>query len=101
MQKQILSIIIWLFSAWMLTAQMSYSIQGKVLDHENKVLDLALVSLTMDQVDSSMKSDYTDQDGSFNFTSVAEGKYILQVRFWISIFSKTNQCFWAKSTIDT
>ncbi len=82
MQEQILSIIIWLFSAWMLTAQMSYSIQGKVLDHENKVLDLALVSLTMDQVDSSIKSDYTDLDGSFNFTSVAEGKYILQVRFF-------------------
>jgi len=66
----------------MLTAQMNYSIQGKIVDHENKVLDLALVSLNMDQVDSSIKSDYTDLDGSFNFTSVAEGKYILNVRFF-------------------
>lgn len=63
-----------------ISAQNSYSISGKIVDADSKSIDLALVSLSIEQKDSSILSDYTDLDGSFELSSVPEGSYVLHVR---------------------
>jgi hypothetical protein len=61
------------------SSQSSYSLSGIVTDDKNQGVDLALVTLTS-TIDSLIKSEYTDQDGSFEFSAIKEGSYIVNVR---------------------
>lgn len=61
------------------SSQSSYSLSGNVTDDKNQGVDLALVTLTS-IIDSLIKSEYTDQDGSFEFSAIKEGSYIINVR---------------------
>ncbi len=71
--------LLFCFSIHIVNAQSGIRMTGKVVDQENKGLDLALVAL-LDPVDSTfVKSEFTDQDGSFLMTNLAAGAYVLQV----------------------
>jgi hypothetical protein len=61
-------------------AQSTHTISGSVQDKNNKGIDLAMISLIQITADSTiLKTEYTDQDGSFQMKQVPSGEYILQV----------------------
>lgn len=60
-------------------AQSSMKVSGSIINLEGKAVDLALVSLLNPQDSVFVKSEFTDQDGSFLMTNVVEGSYIIQV----------------------
>lgn len=61
------------------SAQTSYSISGTISNASSEPIDLALISL-FNQVDSSfVKSEYSDEDGSFQIMNVMEGNYLLRI----------------------
>lgn len=61
-------------------AQSSTMLSGTVLDSNNKGLDLAHISLMSNSTESTLiKTEYTDQDGSFEMKQVPAGEYILLV----------------------
>jgi len=66
-------LLVWL-STFTVFAQTTYSISGMITDDKNSGVDLVLVTL-MTEKDSILKVTYTDQDGSFMFNSISEGKY--------------------------
>nr|HMU05783.1 carboxypeptidase-like regulatory domain-containing protein [Saprospiraceae bacterium] len=66
-------LLVWL-STFSVFAQTTYSISGMITDDKNSGVDLVLVTL-MTEKDSILKVTYTDQDGSFMFNSISEGKY--------------------------
>lgn len=66
-------------SSTSLFAQTDTQITGSIIDSDGKGVDLALVSL-MNQIDSSfVKSEFTDQDGSFLLNNIEYDSYIIQV----------------------
>ncbi len=71
--------LILLFSICQINAQSTIDLSGKVLDEKQKGVDLALVSLFNFSDSSFVKSCYSDEDGSFVMTKVAEGNYRLQI----------------------
>jgi hypothetical protein len=61
------------------SAQSSFSISGTIFNTTSEPIDLAQISL-FNQVDSSfVKSEYSDEDGSFQISNVSEGNYLLRV----------------------
>jgi hypothetical protein len=66
-------LLVWL-STFAIFAQTTYSISGMITDDKAIGIDLALVTL-MTEKDSILKVTYTDQDGSFLFSSVIQGNY--------------------------
>lgn len=54
------------------------AINGKIIDENGKGLDLVLVAILQISDSSLVKSEYTDEDGSFTFTNVIEGDYYFQ-----------------------
>lgn len=61
------------------TGQESYSIAGEVIDDERKAVDLALVSIHNAHDTTYVKSEMTDQDGSFLLSNIATGDYLIKV----------------------
>lgn len=60
--------------------QSTHTISGSVLDKNQKGIDLALISLMKSSADSTyVKTEYSDQDGSFQMKELSSGEYILQV----------------------
>ncbi|MGK0364452.1 MAG: hypothetical protein ACI85O_001509 [Saprospiraceae bacterium] len=58
---------LFLFSTILLTAQTTLQVQGKITDTAGKNIDLAQISL-INPIDSSfVKSEFTDQDGTFYY----------------------------------
>ena len=55
------------------------TIFGKITDHDDEGLDLAVVLLLSTTDSSFVKSEYTDVDGSYELNSVVDGDYILQI----------------------
>lgn len=53
--------------------------EGRVTDDKNNPIDLALISLLSKQDSTYIVSDYTDLDGSFEFTKLPLGNYVLQI----------------------
>ncbi len=82
-----------------LQAQSTNVITGTVVGEDNKGLDLALVALLNTADSTFVKSEFTDQDGSYLLNQIPVGKYILQVNLLgyeqyrepISIDSTTRQ----------
>ena len=69
--KCILSFIL-LFKMSLAMTQSTYQITGSVVNEEGQGLDLSSV-LLLDQSDSTLvKSEFTDEDGSFLFTNIKE-----------------------------
>jgi Outer membrane protein beta-barrel family/CarboxypepD_reg-like domain len=66
-------LLVWL-STFAIFAQTTYSISGMITDDKAIGIDLALITL-MTEKDSILKVTYTDQDGSFLFSSVIQGNY--------------------------
>ena len=68
-----------LFSIHEIQAQAVNDLSGKVVDQNNKGVDLAMVALQR-LVDSTfVKSEFTDVDGTYLITKIPVGNYILQV----------------------
>lgn len=57
-------------------SQSNYQIFGTVVNDKNQGLDLALVTL-MTPKDSVVKVTFTDQDGSFIFSNIKSGNYVI------------------------
>ena len=79
MYKIILAIVLLCLGRHAVSAQTFYHLSGKIVDDKTSPIDLALVSL-MNEADSLIKSEYTDEDGSFEFSSVKEGNYTIKVK---------------------
>ncbi|GJM32257.1 MAG: hypothetical protein DHS20C18_12580 [Saprospiraceae bacterium] len=62
-----------------LQAQSTNVITGIVVDEDHKGLDLALVALLNTTDSTFVKSEFTDQDGSYLLNHIPAGNYILQV----------------------
>jgi len=62
-----------------LFAQSPLEVTGRIIDAEGNGVDLALVSLLNPTDSVFIKSEFTDQDGSFLLTNVELGSYILQI----------------------
>lgn len=61
-------------------AQSTHTLSGSVQDKNQNGIDLALISLMRISADSTyIRTEYTDQDGSFQMKQVPPGEYILQV----------------------
>jgi len=68
-----------LFSTILLPAQVNLQVKGKIIDTAGTGIDLAQGSL-INPVDSSfVKSEFTDQDGTFLLSNLSVGEYFLQV----------------------
>lgn len=82
MTKQFLTIVsllvAFLFSSET-KAQSTTKITGRIQDEAKKSIDLAMVSLLRTSDSTYVKSEYTDEDGSFTLGNVSVGDYILQV----------------------
>ncbi len=76
--KIILSLIFSLCSI-SLIAQTNIQVTGSILDSDDNGVDLALVSLLNTSDSSFVKSEFTDQDGSYLLNIMEEGSYIIQV----------------------
>ncbi|MBP6235910.1 MAG: outer membrane beta-barrel protein [Saprospiraceae bacterium] len=79
MHKIILAIVLLCLGRHAVSAQTLYHLSGKIVDDKTSPIDLALISL-MNEADSLIKSEYTDEDGSFEFSSVKEGNYTIKVK---------------------
>ena len=62
-----------------LHGQSTIQVTGYIKDQSQKGLDLAMVSLLRLPDSSFVKSEFTDQDGSFLLTEISPGPYIIQV----------------------
>ncbi len=60
-------------------AQSTIQISGKIVDVEKKGVDLALISLQTTTDSSFVKSEFTNQDGSYQLLDLKAGDYILSV----------------------
>jgi hypothetical protein len=67
-----------LFGTFTVLGQSYYQISGIVADEKDKGLDLSLVTL-MNERDSVIKVTYTDQDGSFEFSQISSGNYVIDI----------------------
>lgn len=79
MHKIILAIVLLCLGRHVVSAQTFYNLSGKIVDDKASPIDLAMITL-MNVADSLIKAEYSDQDGSFEFSSVKEGNYIIKVR---------------------
>ena len=62
--------LLFLYLAFGITAQTSYSVVGTVSNEASQPIDLTLISV-FNQLDTSfVKSEYTDSDGSFQITNL-------------------------------
>ena len=77
--KNILTLIL-LLKISMSMAQTTYQITGLVLDQDNKGLDLSSVDLLTQSDSSLVKTEFTDEDGSFLMSNIEEGAYILLIK---------------------
>ena len=77
--KCILTLIV-LLTVPVVMSQGTYQISGSVVSEDEKGLDLSAVSLLKQSDSTLVKSEFTDEDGSFLITNVAEGNYILMVK---------------------
>ena len=75
---KLLTSVLVFFSFFNVYAQ--YSIQGKVIDESQKSIEFVTCFLQKDS--TLIESVLTDSLGSFNFTSVGEGDYILLFRYF-------------------
>lgn len=66
-------------SAHFISAQTLYNVSGKLMDSKGTDIDLAMIAL-MNEADSLLKAEYSDKDGSFEFSAIKEGTYTLNVR---------------------
>lgn len=66
-------------SAHFISAQTLYNVSGKLTDSKGADIDLAMITL-MNEADSLLKAEYSDKDGSFEFSAIKEGTYSLNVR---------------------
>lgn len=74
-----LFILLFTIATSALIAQSNIQITGTIIDSDGNGVDLALVSL-LNQTDSVfVKSEFTDEDGSFLLNKVENGSYIIQV----------------------
>lgn len=81
--------LLFLYLAFGITAQTSYSVVGTVSNEASQPIDLTLISV-FNQLDTSfVKSEYTDSDGSFQITNLPGGDYIL--RFGAGGFEKLDR----------
>lgn len=76
--KKILIFLLTL-STLSLYAQSDNQITGTIIDSDRNGVDLALVSLLATADSSFVKSEFTDQDGSFLINNIASGSYVMQV----------------------
>jgi hypothetical protein len=60
-------------------AQNTSNLKGVILDWNNKGVDLAMVSLQRNADSAFVKSEFTDQDGSYLLSKIPTGEYVLQV----------------------
>ncbi len=62
-----------------LSAQ-SYQISGLITDKDNAGLDLALISLYKQSDSTFIKSEFTDEDGSYLISGIIPDKYLMKVK---------------------
>ncbi len=60
-------------------AQTLHNISGSVLDKHKKGVDLAIISLYRLADSSAVKTEFSDQDGSFLLSSIEAGKYFMKI----------------------
>lgn len=60
-------------------SQSNIQLSGIILGDDNKAVDLAQVSLLQQSDSTFVKSEFTDQDGTFILTNLETGQYFLQV----------------------
>jgi len=78
MQRFFYSLSIILFVTCNVLGQSYFQISGTIADEKDKGLDLALVTL-LNERDSIIKATYTDQDGSFEFSNIKSGNYVIDI----------------------
>lgn len=78
MQRFFYSLSIILFVTCNVLGQSYFQISGTIADEKDKGLDLALVIL-LNERDSIIKATYTDQDGSFEFSNIKSGNYVIDI----------------------
>jgi hypothetical protein len=78
MQRFFYSLSIILFVTFNVLGQSYFQISGTIVDEKDKGLDLALVTL-LNERDSIIKATYTDQDGSFEFSNIKSGNYVIDI----------------------
>lgn len=78
MQRFFYSLSIILFVTCNVLGQSYFQISGTIVDEKDKGLDLALVTL-LNERDSIIKATYTDQDGSFEFSNIKSGNYVIDI----------------------
>jgi hypothetical protein len=78
MQRFFYSLSIILFVTFNVLGQSYFQISGTIADEKDKGLDLALVTL-LNARDSIIKSTYTDEDGSFEFSNIKIGNYVIDI----------------------
>ncbi len=77
--KLILSLITLVFITSSM-AQSSIEITGKVVDEDKNGIDLAMVAL-FNAVDSTIvKSEFTDEDGTYLLSNLSAGSYIIRIK---------------------
>lgn len=76
--KSIFCLLLCGFS-YILNAQQAYNISGKVLNENKEPVDLAVVSLHTIKDSTYVKSELTDQDGSFLISKISSGEYIIRI----------------------
>jgi len=80
MKKTILVLLLSAFAGFSgAQAQSGIELSGKVVDKAGKGLDLATVSVQSTADSTLVKSEYTDEDGTYLITKVQSGNYILRV----------------------
>jgi hypothetical protein len=78
MQTKLLLLCALIGAASTLLGQNTYQLQGKVTNAQNAALDLVAISLLRAQDSSIIKSVYSDEDGTYVFSGVAAGTYVLK-----------------------
>lgn len=64
-----------------LSAQSFFTIVGNVIDSDKRALDLAQITIKEINNNSNVISKYSDSDGSFEFSKIKEGKYLLVANY--------------------
>ncbi len=72
--------ILTFLSVFSSSAQESFNITGTLLDKNEKGVDLALISIYNSSDSSLVKTEFSDDDGTFLFSSVNAGNYILRIK---------------------
>lgn len=78
MQRFFYSLSIIFFFTFNVLGQSYFQISGTIADEKDKGLDLALVTL-LNARDSIIKATYTDEDGSFEFSNIKIGNYVIDI----------------------